>query len=45
MNKSIILRISEDDYKKIKEEAKKLGLNISSFVRMAAIKEVKNTNN
>jgi predicted DNA binding CopG/RHH family protein len=33
MNKTIGLRVSYEDYSKIKEKAEKLGISISSYIR------------
>ena len=39
-NKIITVRITEEDLELIKLKASKLGLSISSYVRMLALKEI-----
>lgn len=38
-DKNIMVRVSEVEYETILEKSKKLGLSISSYVRMVALKE------
>lgn len=38
-NKNIMVRVSEVEYEIILEKSKKLGLSISSYVRMVSLKE------
>lgn len=38
-DKNIIVRVTEEELEKIKEKAKKVGLSISSYLRMLGIKE------
>lgn len=41
-NKFIMLKVSEEEKKKIKKNAEKKGLTISGFLRMIGVKEVNN---
>lgn len=39
-NKKILVRVNEKELADIKEISKKLGLTMSSYIRMAALKQI-----
>ena len=37
-NKNILLKVTEDELEEIRKNAKKMGLNVSSYLRMLGLK-------